>query len=203
MVTSLNKFLELHSITYPNQYGFRAGFSATHSLISITETINKTIEAKKYGCGAFIDLKKAFDTVNHKLLLQTLEHYGFRGNALSWFEPYLTGRKQFVNLNGTGADVKPITCGVPQDSALGPTLFLRYINDLPNISDKLNVFLFADDTNIYLESSNLRLLEKNINKELEKLYDRLCINRLSLNISKTNFVIFHGTNKPKKSCYPN
>ena len=77
-------------------------------------------------------------------------------------------KMQFVNLNGTDSNVKPITCGVPQGSVLGPIQFLLYINDLPNISDKLNVFLFADNTNIYLESSNLSLLENIMNKELEK-----------------------------------
>ena len=86
----------------PNQYGFRSGFLTTNSLISITETINKTIEAKKYGCGVFIDLKKAFDTVNHKILIQKLENYG-------WFESYLTGRTQFVDMNGTDSNVKPIS----------------------------------------------------------------------------------------------
>ena len=197
MVTRLNNYLELHSIMYHKQY-FRAGFSTTHSLINITETINKTIEANKYGSGTFIDLKKAFDTVNHKILVQTLEHYDIRGNSFSWFESYLTGRMQFVQLNGTDSDIKSITCGVPQGSVLGPILFLLYINDPPNISDKLKFFLFADDTNIYLESSNLSYLEKMMNKELEKLYDWLCINRLSLNVSKTNFVTFHEPNKPKR-----
>ena len=197
MVCRLNDFLELHSIIYPNQFGFRSGCSTTHSLISITETINKTIEDKKYGCGVFIDLKKAFDTVNHKILLQKLEHYGIRDMALAWFESYLNGRKQYVSLNGCDSGIKDISCGVPQGSVLGPLLFLLYINDLPNISEKLKFFLFADDTNIYLEDVNLRNLEKCMNDELKKLYEWLCINRLSLNISKTNFIIFHAINKPK------
>ena len=85
----LNNFLDLHSIIFPNQFGFRAGCSTTHSLVSITETINKTIEQKKFGCGVFIDLKKAFDTVNHNILLQNLEHYGIRDNVLLWFKSYL------------------------------------------------------------------------------------------------------------------
>ena len=196
MASRLNSFLEIHSIIFPNQYGFRSGCSTTHSLIGITETISKTIEQKKFGCGVFIDLKKAFDTVNHTILLRKLEHYGIRGPALKWFTSYLTDRKQFVSVNGINSTTQAISCGVPQGSVLGPLLFLLYINDLPNISSKLKFFLFADDTNIYFESDNLQNLEKVMNKELEKLYEWLCINRLSLNITKTNYVIFHAINKP-------
>ena len=98
MSTRLTTYLELHDIIYPKQFGFRAGFSTTHSLISITETIKKTLDEKKYRCGVFIDLKKAFDTVNHGILVQKLEHYGIRGTSLSWFKSYLSERKQFVNL---------------------------------------------------------------------------------------------------------
>ena len=160
MAVRLHEFLELHSIIYPNQYGFRPGCSTTHSLISITETINKTIEDNMYGCGIFIDLKKAFDTVNHAILLQKLKHYGIRNKALAWFKSYLTNRKQYVSLNGCDSDIKDINCGVPQGSVLGPILFLLYINDLPNISKKLKFFLFADDTNIYYEDANLKNLKK-------------------------------------------
>ena len=120
MAVRLHEFLELHSIIYPNQYGFRPGCSTTHSLISITETINKTIEDNMYGCGIFIDLKKAFDTVNHAILLQKLAHYGIRNKALAWFKSYLTNRKQYVSLNGCDSDIKDINCGVPQGSVLGP-----------------------------------------------------------------------------------
>ena len=197
MATRLTNYLELYDIIYPNQFGFRSGFSTTHSLISITETVKKTIEERKYGCGVFIDLKKAFDTVNHDILLSKLEHYGIREAPLLWFKSYLTNRKQFVHLNGVNSTTEHVTCGVPQGSVLGPLLFLLYINDLPNISKVLKFYLFADDTNIYYESKNLNNLEKIMNKKHEKLYEWLSINRLSLNISKTNFVIFHPPNKPK------
>ena len=197
MATRHTSYLDLHGIIYPKQFGFRAGYSTTHSLIDITENIRRTMEVKKYGCGVFIDLKKAFNTVNHDILLHKLEHYGIRESVLAWFKSYLSDREQYIHLNGVDSEMKGITCGVPQGSVLGPLLFLIYINDLPNISKKLKFYLFADDTNIYLESHDLQSLEKTMNKELEKLFEWLCINRLSLNISKTNFIIFCPANKRK------
>ena len=192
----LYHFLEVHNILYENQFGFRKKNSTAHSLIEITEKIKESIDNGMYGCGIFIDLKKAFDTVNHNILLTKLEHYGIRGSVLKWFESYLTNRKQYVFYNGISSDIASITCGVPQGSVLGPLLFLIYINDLPNVSNKLSFFLFADDTNIYYESNNLQELEKTVNKELKLLSLWLNLNRLALNVSKTNFVIFRSTKKP-------
>ena len=192
----LYEFLEYHDILFENQFGFRKKNSTIYALIEITERIKESIDNGKFGCGIFIDLKKAFDTVNHKILLTKLEHYGIRNEIFKWFESYLTGRKQYVFFNGESSDLKEITCGVPQGSVLGPLLFLIYINDLPNISQKLKFFLFADDTNLYFESKDLRNMEKIINKELEQLNLWLNVNRLALNISKTNFVIFSACNKP-------
>ena len=195
MHSRLYAFLEEHHILFKNQFGFKKKCSTIHSLIEITEKIKESIDDGKYGCGIFIDLKKAFDTVNHKILLLKLEHYGVRGELLKWFESYLTDRKQYVFYNGISSEVLKITCGVPQGSVLGPLLFLIYINDLPNISNKLQFFLFADDTNIYFDSHDLKVIEKTVNDELKKLTLWLNINRLALNVSKTNFVIFRA-NKP-------
>ena len=198
MHTRLYLFLEQHKAIFISQFGFQKNKSTMHSLIEIVEKIKFCIEEKKYGCGIFIDLKKAFDTVNHNILLKKLEHYGVRGTSLNWFSSYLTNRSQFVSYNNIFSETRYITCGVPQGSVLGPLLFLLYINDLPNISKKLKFFLFADDTNIFFESSKLHEIEKTVNKELIKLNVWLNVNRLSLNISKTNFVIFAPVNKPMK-----
>ena len=194
----LYKFLDENNILYDKQYGFRKNNSTIFSLIEITEKIKESIDNNKFGCGIFIDLRKAFDTVNHKILIKKLEHYGVRGSALNWFSSYLNERSQYVFLNGETSDRKSITCGVPQGSVLGPLMFLVYINDLPNISKILDFYLFADDTNIYYEDDSLQNLEKKVNKELHSLYLWLSVNRLSLNIDKTNFVIFHPYNKPLK-----
>ena len=195
MHKQLYAFLEEHQVLFKNQFGFRKKCSTSHSLIEITEKIRESIDSGKYGCGIFIDLKKAFDTVNHEILLKKLEHYGIRGTVLDWFKSYLTDRKQYVFYNGISSEVKNVTCGVPQGSVLGPLLFLIYINDLPNISAKLSFFLFADDTNIYYESTDLAELEKTVNEELKKLSLWLNLNRLALNVGKTNFVIFRSPQK--------
>ena len=181
---------------FDNQFGFQKNISTSAALIQITEKIKESIDNRKYGCGLFIDLRKAFNTINHAILITKMEHYGIRGTALEWFKSYLTNRKQYVYINGETSQLKDITCGVPQGSVLGPLLFLIYINDLPNISDVLKFFLFADDTNIYYEAESPEKLELVINKELKKLQAWLVVNRLSLNIDKTNFIAFHPYNKP-------
>ena len=119
-----------------------------HALISLKESIKNSIDNEKFDCGIVLDLQKAFDTVNHKILLDNLEHYGIRGNVFNWFKSYLTERQQYVVVNGHVSDSLPITHGVPQRSALGPLLFLAYMNDPLSVSKALLFYLFADDTSI-------------------------------------------------------
>ena len=196
MYTRLYSFVTCNKIIYPLQFGFQQYTSVDHALISMTEAIKNTLDNKRIGCGIFVDLQKAFDTVNHKILLAKLEHYGIRGNVLEWFRSYLSDRLQYVSVNGKRSYPLHINCGVPQGSVLGPLLFLLFINDLPNVSRHLKFYLFADDTNIYYDSDTIEDLTKKVNNELKYVKRWLDANKLSLNIDKTNFVIFHSSRNP-------
>ena len=192
MYERIYSFLKEHKLIYPLQFGFRENHCIDHVLINITEDIRSTLDGRRYGCGIFIDLQKAFDTVNHEILLKKLEHYGIRGDTLKWFHSYLSDRSQFVTINGHDSTKMEISCGVPQGSVLGPLLFLIFINDLPNVSNKIKIYLFADDTNIYVESETISELVQIVNNELKLVKNWIDANLFSLNISKTNYIIFHS-----------
>ena len=159
-------------------------------MISMTEKIRNTIDKGNYGCGVFVDLRNVFDTVNHSILLKKLEHYGIRGVALDWFCSYLSNRKQYVSVNGHISETLQIRSGVPQGSVLRPLLFLIYINDLPSVSRCLTFYLFADDTNIYFEASDLFTLQKLVNSELRHVKKWLDANKLALNVDKQILLFF-------------
>ena len=153
------------------------------------------MDNKIFSCSVFVDLEKAFDTVNHKILIEKLNHYGISDNSNKWICSYLRGRSQKVKLNGSESNSNNISCGVPQGSILGPLLFIIYINDMHKALSVSQVFHFADDTNLLLSSNNTKNFHKIINKELKLLFDWLCANRLSLNVAKTEFIIFRPPRK--------
>ena len=127
MYDRLTKFLDKYNVLYQNQFGFRQGHSTHHALITLVDKITKSLDNGDIVIGVFLDLKKAFDTVNHKIILKKLYHYGIRGNLNKWFESYLADRSQYVLFNGKTSDTRNVNCGVPQGSILGPLLFILYI----------------------------------------------------------------------------
>ena len=184
------KFLDDFQCLYSLQFGFRKKHSTNHALIEITETIRQALDDKKMACGVFVDLQKAFDTVNHDILIAKLEHYGIRGTANKWFSSYLNNRTQYVSILGFDSSTKTVPHGVPQGSVLGPLLFLIYINDLQSAIKNSKVFHFADDTNLLNISNSYRKMEKMVNADLKMLYSWLLANKISLNCDKTEIIFF-------------
>ena len=186
----ISKFLEKYKILYAYQFGFRKDHSTCLATSYLVDKITKALDDKEYFLSVFLDLSKAFDTVNHNILLIKLAHYGIRGSALNWFKSYLSNRKQFVEINASKSNTQNIACGVPQGSILGPLLFFIYINDLPNASNILKTLNFADDTTLFFKDKCINNLQITMNQELKKIVQWLTANQLSLNIKKTCAMLF-------------
>ena len=185
-------FLDANEVLIPEQFGFRPGHSTAMAVLEMVEKIRKAWSNKNTAVGVFLDLKKAFDTVDHKILLAKLEHYGIRGTALKLLGSYLDGRSQYVNYAGYESERGPLECGVPQGSVLGPLFFLLYVNDMVRASSNLNLVLFADDTNAFAEGKNLSEVVRKVNEGLSDLSVWFRCNKLTLNLKKTEYVHFRG-----------
>ena len=164
------------------------------AILDIYSKLIDSIEQKKFSCSVFLDFAKAFDTVNHDILLNKLKYYEIRGVALDLFKSYLQNRPQIVKVGGTTSNPMTVKYGVPQGSVLGPLLFLVYINDIHKSSEILRFHLFADDTSIFYSRKDLRNIEMTLNNELVKVSEWFTTNKLT-NVSKSNFVIFHPPQK--------
>jgi len=187
LLNFLNKFHVLSN----NQFGFRKHHSTISALINIIDNIYQNLNSNQYVVGIFLDLSKAFDSINISILSNKLFYYGIRGKIHEWFLSYLSNRRQYVFVNGVSSDIQSISCGVPQGSVLGPILFLLFINDLtsiPSLSDMLK--LFADDTNMFITDLNINCLENKCNSALSALAEWMSANKLTINYEKTCYVLF-------------
>ena len=187
------KFLVNCNILSDSQFGFRKRHSTTHALLTFIDKVAHAIDDAKHTIGIFLDFSKAFDTIDHEILLYKLNHYGIRGRALDWFRDYLTERKQFVSINGHDSELKLISCGVPHGSLLGPLLFILYINDLQNSSQILSFICFADDSNVFFSHRDPQTPINIMNNELNLVQSWIQANKLSLNIEKTNFMLLSNS----------
>ena len=195
LYSRIYSYLVRFKLLNEHQFGFRKNSSTIHAITSIYDNLLKNIENGMYNCSIFLDLSKAFDTVNHERLIWKLDHYfGIRGIALELLRDYLTNRYQYTKLLNYKSDLLQSSCGVPQGSSLGPLLFLMYINDLPQCS-QFTTTLFADDTHLNLADKNLLSLERKINMEMDKVKNWLIENKLTLNFSKSCYLLINKNPK--------
>ena len=165
----INNHLGKYHLISDKQFGFRQNSSTSHAISNIYEKLIKNSNARMYNCCIFHDLIKAFDTVNHDVLLHKMKNfYEFRGLALKLIQSYLSNRKQYTKMENCKSDLTEIEYGVPHGSSLGPLLFLLYINDL-HLASQFDTILFVDDTFLAMSDNNLSKIQNRVNTELRKI----------------------------------
>lgn len=201
MFNQIHGFFKFHNLYYDSQYGFREEHSTELASLELIDRLLVELDNGETPLSIFMDLSKAFDTLNHDILLYKLKYYGIVGPALELFKSYFKNRKQYVELENVKSSFINITTGVPQGSILGPLLFIIYINDISSVSTLFKPIIYADDTTLFttlstIENSNLTHdLTHNVNHELSKVCEWLKINKLSLNAKKTKYMLFHQPQK--------
>ena len=188
----LYTYLTSNDLLYESQYGFRKHHFTELAALEFADRIKKEMDAKKIPFSIFLDLSKAFDTLDHSVLLSKLQYYGIRDTALNWFKRYLSKRTEYVDCDGISSSIREIETGVPQSSILGPLLFIIYMSDKHTVSDNLNFILYADDTTLSSPmcsfsggcDGDIERVKILINLELNKIADWQAVNKLSLNVQK-------------------
>ena len=195
MCKRLYTFLDNNNIIDDLQICFRQNYSTSHVLTNITENIRKAFDEVNIGCGVFLGLQKAFDTIYHQILLAKLNHYGIRGVSNDSFKSYPSNRNQYVSINGYDSGLAAVNCGVTRGFVLGPLLYLLYINDLNRAIKFIKPHHFADDTYLLRLSYSIKKLNKLVNADLKQLVNWLNANKVSLNVKKAEMVIFKSRQK--------
>ena len=191
MYNRVYNYLNDNNLLFHKQFGFRKSHSTDHALIELINSTYDSFNQNKYTLGVFIDLSKAFNTVDHNILIDKLNLCVIKNNSLKWFSSYLSNRKQFIQAGAIKTSNLNIICGGPQGSILGPLLFVIYVNDLCNVSKIFEPIIFADDTNLFFSHKNIKELFHNANLELSKVFKWFNASRLSLNKDKTKYTLFH------------
>ncbi len=194
----LYKYLSDNRILSDAQFGFRKGYSTSSCVISLVATIFNNMSQGLLTGVLFLDLKKAFDTVDHSILLRKLHMYGMGPGAVDWFEHYLTNRVQCTKINNKLSDFQAITCGVPQGSILGPLMFILYINDMESVITDCKLSLYADDTALYFSNTSFVELMMTLRDEIHSVSQWQNLNKLTLNTKKNEI---HGLRKQNSSSY--
>lgn len=190
MKVRLINYFDRISFFNESQYGFRKGRSTEDALVNVTDLIYNSFNSGQKATGLFIDFKKAFDLVNHNILLLKMEAAGVRGVALSWFRSFLTGREQRVRVGECLSGPLPVTAGVPQGSVISATLFLIFINDMLSLKLNGKPSAFADDVALFYSNKDIGILTNQISEDLEMLRQWCCTNKMHINVGKTKYVNF-------------
>ena len=199
-------YFQKYKLFFESQYGFREGHSTEYASLELIDRVINDIENKNISIAIFLDLSKAFDTLDHKILLYKLNYYGITNTELQWFSSYLTNRSQYVEFNNAKSNMLNITTGVPQGSILGPLLFLIYVNDINHTTSYFKFIMYADDTTLIttLQNNNagIQANQDDIHNNLDAVTEWLTLNKLSLNVAKTRFMLFHARGKNVNQLVP-
>ena len=192
---SLYSYLTKYNLLTPYQSGFRSGYSCESCLLNMTNNWYKSINHGDMVGVVALDLSKAFDVLNHEIILSKLKIYGFSDVALLWFESYLKGRYQYVHINNINSEKLGQNHGVPQGSILGPLIFSLFMNDMPLVLNYVNLDLYADDTTLYVAGPSLKIIKKHLSQDLESFETWCETNYLLVNTKKSKCMVMHKKTK--------